>query len=286
MIRLSPLTQTALSLAVMAILVAGLLSCSSEAPSYQLSSKFPAVGAIYTYKMDSHQVARIYENDSLIREVDSKMEGDISYTAKDLLSDGAAVVREENRWSWDEPGDSGQIKRVTKEYAYEMTILPNGKVIDLKMIDKPSQSWEDYVKRYSDQGMPVFPDEKISTGYTWTQKTPVDLPSGDTTTASMTYKIKGTTQKMGYNCAIIEYNGTVVLPLFRDPQDTTAFEMVDWIEMSGILYYGIDIGTSVNSEERRRVRSERTFIKGGKQIARRAESESVMSYNLVSLEGR
>jgi len=91
--------------------------------------------------------------------------------------------------------------------------------------------------------MPVFPDEKISTGYTWTQKTPVDLPSGDTTTASMTYKIKGTTQKMGYNCAIIEYNGTVVLPLFRDPQDTTAFEMVDWIEMSGILYYGIDIGT-------------------------------------------
>jgi len=160
-----------------------LIGCSTEPTSFQLGVRFGAVNAVSTYKMDSHQVGKVYENDSIIKEVDSKMEGDIRYTTKEILPDGAAVVLEENRWSWDEPSDSGQVKRVTKDYAYELTILSSGKVADLKMIDPPSKNWEAYVKRYSEQGMPIFPDEKVSTGYTWTQTLPVALPSGDTATA-------------------------------------------------------------------------------------------------------
>ena len=95
-----------------------------------------------------------------------KMEADIVYTTQDLIDNNIAVVLEENRWSWDEPvNDSGQVRRITREYAYRLQVAPSGKVLDFKMLGDYSPTWENYARNYYEQGIPVFPEEEIPIGY-------------------------------------------------------------------------------------------------------------------------
>jgi hypothetical protein len=260
------------------------LSCSNQPTTFKLTVNHAPVGKVIEYKLESHRVGSAYKNDELVEDFDVKVEGDIIYTTQKMLGGGDAIVLEENVWSWDEPvDDSGQVKRITKDYAYKFQISSTGKVTDLKMLGKSSQVWEDYVREYTNQGMPNFPDQKISAGHSWTQTASVTLPDSEVVEVSTQYTIKGTASKDGYECAIIEYKGNLVLPIFPDPVDSLSPTGVDRIELNGILYFSIEAGMAVNSEERRRVVTERSFTKEGKPIERRSEFEAVISYNLISI---
>jgi hypothetical protein len=271
---------------VSAFLIFGLFACTTEPTAFKLTVKHDPVGKSLEYKLESHRVGAAYKNGELVEDFDVKIEGDIIYTTQKVLADGNCVVLEENIWSWDEPAkDSCQVKRITRDYAYKYQVATSGKVTNLKMMGKPSQQWEDYVISFFEQGMPIFPEEKISVGYQWTQTTPVILPDSQTTEVSMVYTIKGTAQKQGYHCAIIEYNGDLAIPLHLEPADTLSSTGVDWIEVSGILYFAIKEGMGVNTEERRRVVRERYYTKKGEAIERRDEFEATTSSNLVSFAG-
>jgi hypothetical protein len=281
----SPLTAAALLLGLAILIISG-LSCSNETTSFKLVTKYEPSGKNIKYKLESHRVGSAYKNNELVEDFDVKVEGDIAYTTQKVLPDGNCILLEENVWSWDEPeDDSGQVKRITKDYAYKYQISPAGKMTELKMVSKPSKQWEDYVRSFVDQGMPIFPGEEVTAGYQWIQNTPVDLPDSQQFEAIVTYTVKGTAQKDGYHCAIIEYKGNLAIPLFQEPDDTLSASGVDWIELNGILYFAIEAGIGINSEERRRVVSERTYQdkKDGKIIHRRHEFEATISSNLISI---
>jgi hypothetical protein len=280
-----PLAAIAIPMGLTALIISG-LSCSSQPTTFKLRVKYDPVGTTAEYKMDSHRVGMVYKNDEMVEEFDVKVEGDILYTTQKVLPDGDCIVLEENVWSWDEPvDDSGQVKRITKDYAYKYRISPLGKMTDMKMLGKPSKQWEDYVISFVEQGMPIFPEEAISAGYKWSQTAMVELPDQNTFEAITDYTIKGTAQKNGYNCAIIEYKGNLAIPLFPEADDTLSAFGVDHIELNGILFFAIDAGFGINSEERRRVISERSFPdkKTGEIIHRRHEFEATISSNLISL---
>lgn len=282
----TPPLIAAVMVTVLIIPVVTFFSCSTTPTSFQLQVNYAPPGKIIKYTQESHRVGIAYKNQEKARDIDSKVQGEVTYTALEILPGGDAVIREVDRWSWDEPeGDSGQVKRMTKDYTYQMQISPNGKVTNFKMVEAPSTTWEEYLSRYLEQGMPVFPDQKVSPGYSWTQATAVALPDGSSANAATTYRVKGIARKMGYDCAIIEYTGNLALPIFLDPADTLQLTGVDRVEMSGIMYFAIDAGLSINSEEKRRVISERTYTKEKQLVNQRVESEEVISYSLVGIEG-
>ncbi len=280
----SPPLAASLFFVFCTLLIISGLSCSNQPTEFKLEAKYGPVGKIIQYKLDSHRVGTAYNNGEVVEEFDVKVEGDITYTAQKVLPDGYTLVLEENEWSWDEAvDDTGKVKRVTKDYAYKYEVSTTSKMRSLKMLGKPSQTWEDYVRSFTEQGMPVFPEEKISAGYQWTQTVMVDLPDSQTYEAKAVYIVKGIAHKQGYECAIIEYQASLALPLFPNPSDSMSQSGVDWIEMNGIMYFAIEAGLAINIEERRRVVSERFHFKGGKQVERKNDFEAVISQNLVSL---
>jgi hypothetical protein len=259
------------------------LSCSNQPITFQLSHNREPVGKKVQYRLEAQRVGTIYKNDELDHEIDLQIEADIIYSTKDILPNGNAIVLEENRWSYDVPADdSGKVKRKTKEYTYSLHVAPNGKVLEFEMVGDNSPTWERYSRSFYEQGVPVFPDEEITIGYTWTQKATVTLPNNETAQAGTTYRVKGTAKKMGYDCAIIEYKGNLVLPIFPNPKDSISIQGVDMIEMSGILYFGYDVGMSVGSEESRRVVSERQYDTPSESYLRRSEVDEMVSYSLAT----
>jgi len=283
-----PLTLAVLFIFV-TVLVFGVFSCTEQPAKFRLMVKYGPVGKVLEYKLTSHRVGTAYRNGELAEDFDVSVEGDIIYTSQKMLDDGNFVVLEENVWNWDEPvDDSGQVKRVTRDYAYKYQVAPTGKMSDLKMLGKPSQQWEDYVASFVEQGMPVYPEEAISAGYQWSQAVSVTLPDSQIFESGITFTVKGTASKQGYHCAIIDYKGNLAVPLFPDPDDPASPYGVDWIEMNGIMYFAIDEGVGINSEERQRVVSERTALnkKTGEVVVRRHEFEAVVSSNLVNMGPR
>jgi hypothetical protein len=278
----SPPPHVAFCMILLAAVVAVGLSCSSEPQSIQLRMKYGSPGSSTSYKFTASEVGKVYGDSGLIRDFDIKIEGDIAYNTKDTLPGGGAIILEKNRWSWDEPADdSGQVKRVTREYAYNIRMLANGKVDHLEMIDKPSQQSEDYVRNFAQQANPVFPDQKVAPGYNWLQTVPVEIISGAVDTSKMTFKFKGLARKMGRQCAVLEYSGNLVLPVFPNPDDTLEISGIDRIDISGISYFAIDEGIIITSDEKRRTNRERRYVNKEGEKSRRSEIESVMNFELV-----
>ena len=264
----------------------GGLSCSSEPKSVLLQMKYGSPGSSISYKFSADQVGKVYSDSGLIRDFDVKVEGDIVYNTEDTLPGGGAIILEKNRWSWDEPADdSGQVKRVTQEYAYRVEMLADGKVVSLEMLNKPSQQSEDYVRNFAQQANPVFPHQRVAPGFSWLQTVPVELVDGTVDTSKMTFKLKGIARKMGYECAILEYSGNLVLPVFPNPDDTVAVSGIDRIDISGISYMAIDAGIIVTSDERRRTDREREYVGEKGKRTRRSDIESVMNFELVGTKG-
>lgn len=278
-----PLTAGRWSGAVFVFFLTGwLASCSQPPQTFVLRAKYEPVGKVQTYVLTSHRVGKSYRDGALSREVDVKIEAEVIYTTQKMLPNGNAMVLEENRWHWDEPTDSsGNVKRKTEEYAYNQEIAPNGRVVSFRMVGESTPQWENYARQYYEQGVPVFPDGPIAVDSSWTQSVTVTLADGSKAEAATTYRVKGTTYKLGYQCVVIEYQGNMVFPLFVDPADSTALQGVDRIEAKGILYYGYETGMAISSDESRRLNIDRTSIKAGKKVHMTAEYEEVIGYALT-----
>jgi hypothetical protein len=282
----SPPPHVTLCIFLLAVVTIAGLSCSSEPQTILLRMKYGSPGSSASYKFSATEAGKVYDDSGLVRDFDIKVEGDIVYNTKDTLPDGGALILEKNRWSWDEPADdSGQVKRVTKEYAYKVKMQADGKIVSLDMIDKPSQQSEDYVRNFAEQANPVFPSQKVAPGYSWMQTVPVEIVDGTVDTSKMTFKFKGTARKMGYNCAVLEYSGNLVLPVFPNPDDTVAISGIDRIDISGISYFAIDEGIIVTSDERRRTNRDRKHVNDKGERSRRSEIDMVLNFELVGLKG-
>ncbi len=281
----SPPPRVTLCIVLLAAVVIAGLSCSSENQTILLRMKYGPPGSSASYKFTADEVGKVFADTGTAREFDIKVEGDIVYNTQDTMPDGGAIILEKNRWSWDEPADdSGQVKRVTREYAYKVEMLADGKVVNLDMLDKPSQQSEDYVRNFAQQANPVFPHQKVAPGYSWMQTVPIEVVGGAVDTSKMTFKVKGMARKMGYECAVLEYSGNLVLPVFPNPDDSVAVSGIDRIDISGITYFAIDQGVIITSDERRRTDRERKYVNDKGEKTRRSEIESVMNFELVSLK--
>lgn len=234
------------------------------------------------YEQISKSSTRIFRADSLIKNYQTTYKVDITQEINSV-TDNVAEMVETDTWYYEKINEKDSAKTDTVSYTREITFMvePNGRIVDFKYGKDVEPSSASYIKNYQDQGMPVFPSGEHAPGYNWSQQTTVVLPD-ETMEASTTYEIKSLAREGGYDCAVIEYEGNLVIPIETNPDDSTQRKGIDRVETSGIMYFAYKEGLVVLQRERWVLDGDREKIVEGKIEKTKIASESDIDYTLLS----
>ncbi|UCE25282.1 MAG: hypothetical protein JSU74_04355 [Candidatus Zixiibacteriota bacterium] len=273
---------TAILLLSCAVLLAG--SCSEGNRHVDLRFKY-APDMLLKYEQISKGSVRVIKADTLYSEEATNYHASVTQEVTRLLNDTTAEVREIGTWESTRPSEEDSTEMVTEERRVEtlLHILPNGKIADFEVVDLPRRYRASYVKSYFEQGMPVFPSGERPIGYSWTQTTKVVLPE-ESMEASTTYEIKSLVRYAGYDCAVIEYQGNLVIPVDPIPDDSTRRQGLDRVIIKGIMYFGYKDGLIIEQRESWNVDGERRRLEEGEFVNFRVEIAYTQTYRLLSKE--
>jgi len=257
------------------------LSCSHGDKKITLVFKFTP-GLNLQYEQISKSSTKIFQADSLIKNYQTTYKVDITQEIKSE-TDNIAEILETNTWHYEKLTTKDSTTADTVSYTREITfrVEPNGRIVDFKHGKDIKPSSASYMKNYQEQGMPVFPSGEHAPGYSWTQQTTVVLPD-ETMGASTTYEIKSLAREGGYDCAVIEYEGNLVIPIEINPDDSTHRKGIDRVKTSGIIYFAYKEGFVVLQRERWVLDGDREKIVEGKIEKTKIVSESDIDYTLLS----
>lgn len=263
-----------------AMLVVG---CSQGDKQVVLRYK-PKVGMTLNYEQDFRRSVKVTEADSIVKDYSTDYRATIVQEITEKFEDGSVALIEYDTWFYEAPSEEDSTVREKREFSRElrMKIRPDGKVLEIEFPDEESKSAIAYIKNIYEQGMPVFPTEEISPGYSWTQTTKVLLPDG-VMEASTTYRFRSLAREGGYDCAVVECNGNLVIPVEADPEDTLKRAGVDHIQTTGKLYFAYKEGMVVLQRERWVVDGDRVKVIDGKQVAYQVAIEVDTEFRLTKI---
>ncbi len=258
---------------IVALAMVGLIAmlitfgCDSGEKKVSLKMKFVPDMKV-SYKQITKGTLKRYRDDSLTLDRYNENTMNIDWHVRRVLEDSTAEILEQKSirvFSKDET-DSVVTDTVREMTGYVLWMKPNGKVIDLDFTSDRSSVDLAYVRDYFEQGAAVFPKGEHSPGYSWTQTTRVILPDGPIE-ASTTYTISSLVRERGYDCAVIEYEGNLILPIqpyqYPGMEGVRAFEQIsglDKIETSGNLYFAYKEGMVVLQREKWKLDGDRCQV--------------------------
>ncbi|MEW6412321.1 MAG: hypothetical protein AB1483_07585 [Candidatus Zixiibacteriota bacterium] len=272
---------TAILLMSAAALLIG--SCSQGEKRISLRFKFEP-GMKLQYEQTSKVREKVLEADSIIYEHAEEYKVDIEQEFVKFVDDTAAQVSEHAIWHFMRPSkeDSTKMEPYQTERTTFMTVLPNGKIVEVEFVDLKEQSRIKYIKNYYEQGLPVFPSGEKPVGYNWTQTTKVVLPN-ESMEASTTFLIKSLVRESGYDCALIEYEGNLVIPVEPAAKDSTMRSGLDKIKSKGHMYFAYKEGLVVLQKETWKVDGDRSRLKDGKMVNFKVDVENEAVYALKKI---
>lgn len=271
------------TLAVATILLTA-FGCSEQEQTVTLKFKYePGMRLTYEQVTKSHMVTSV--GDSTVDESSHTYHVDIvaNVLAKD--QDGTAQLLDSSEWWWTAPaeGEGAAIDTMRKTRVTEIGIEPNGRYTDIRIPDA-DQSTATWIRNYYEQGMPIFPSGELPVGFTWTQTTRVILPD-ENMDATTTYRIRSLARERGYECAVIEYDGTLVIPVQPRTRDTCTYSGWDKIDMKGVSYFAHKEGIIVGERQSWTMHGRRSAVcEGGSEKQYLVRTESNVDYNLVEMQ--
>lgn len=271
---------TACLLLVAVAVTATLVACQQGPKTITLRYKYEP-GVTLTYDQTAKRNYKVMENDSLVRESSMSIEARVIQLIKSVNDDGSADVLETDQWFYDRPSkeDSTKMEKITEERRMLIQVKPDGDIVDVKFLDEVSFSSRAYLKNYLEQAMPVFPQGELSPGFSWTQSAKVMMPD-ESMEASTTYRFKTLVREAGYDCAVIEYEGNLIIPILPEPGDSIQVSGVDNIKTTGKLFHAYKEGMVVLQRERWVVDGTRNVTKGGKTSHRSITMETDVDFSL------
>jgi hypothetical protein len=190
---------------------------------------------------------------------------DLTTSVRRVLEDSTAENLVTRKWQqrYIDLQKKNSADTVTKQPMAEEPMIeyskPNGRLVDIAYASDTSEGDLSYLKEYTRQGWPVFPDGEVGQGYSWTQTTTVVLPEGPVE-ASTTYTVKSFARERGYDCVVIEYDGVCIVPLPpRTGKEHKLLSGVDRITSKGHMYFAYKEGFLVSLKERWLLESDRTI---------------------------
>lgn len=238
-------------------------SCSADTASITLRYGYDQfLGKTNSYRWEINRAGEIYINDAKVEDFDVLIICDYSETPKEIRADGSTVVDELTKWNYRATNHlTEEIKTDSDFFELAVAISPPGEIIDFSPIGGSTDS--STIRQYREffrQRSLVFPEYPVKIGDSWTRTTEVMLIDGSFDTTQTIHTFKGFTQKNGYNCAIIESRGRMILPVFANDGDSTQLCGQDITEYNEIVYLAHKEGLIFSSQERGRVISERSHI--------------------------
>lgn len=274
--------STAISIAI--IVVTALLSCGCSQSEQKIRLRFNyQPGLELTYLQTSKRFVRLLAGDSVIDHYSTSATGTITQLVGKVSADGSANVREVSVWQ-SLPLDRGAagVDRQSDVTEYDILLLPDGKITNIKAVSGQEENALDYIRSYYRQGGPVFPDGELAPGYTWTQNTTIKLLD-DSLEATTTYRITTLAREAGYDCAVIEYTGSMVIPVKANSPGTTGNAEFDRISGTGLIYFAYNEGLVVLQREHWTVYGSRPQLVSGREGSYQIAMDHSLDFCLKSL---
>ena len=276
---------------ITAILTIGLVcllagSCSQGEKKISLRFRYTP-GMKLSYEQLSKRNGKVMERDSVVKLDTMSYHVAISQEVLRFIDDSTAEILEHDEFKFVRPSSKDSVGKpdtVSENQEVTLQMLANGKIVNFKFADNSNLSQISYIKNYYEQGLPIFPSGERAPGYNWTQTTKVVLPD-ESMEASTTFMIKSLVREGGYDCALIEYEGNMLIPVEPDPSDSTKRSGVDRIKTTGVLYFAYTEGFVVEQKENWKIDGDRTQLKGGKMVAYKIMTDYDVDYRLVKVEG-
>jgi len=207
-----------------------------------------------TYNQVNRNSVEVIRGDSTLYDYEVTYNAVVSYLTEEVISDTSWIVDELVTWTWTEPNkdDTTQMDTLSRDREIRMKMFASGRVTDVEAIDTTYKKRIDYIRQYYEQGLPVFPSGEHAPGYSWTQTTTVMIPDSpdEKTEASTTFTIKSLARESGYDCAVIEFDGNMYIPVDMISEDSARVTGVDRINATGAIYFAYRDGFIVMQRER------------------------------------
>lgn len=269
------------ALIAIGVLIAG---CGAEKKEVRLVCKFPQ-GKEYHFIYDSRKSTHAYENDSLVHSGETAHQIRYVRQVVEVIDSTKAKLRFTYTLDVVPPGEKSgtDVDTLTKTWSTEYVMTSDGKIVDFFPEENLPDESIDYYRRLFEQASPMYPDEPVSVGYTWGHTVKVLLDEG-VTDASTTYKIKSFVREAGFDCAVIEYKGNMIIPLSNKCMDegTVITEGLDRIEIEGVAYFAYVEGLVIREDESSHLIREGIATKNGKPIRFKIDEKRNYTNSLIS----
>jgi hypothetical protein len=275
-----------LTLAGLACLIIGLtLGCGPSVPTYSLTYKYNP-GMVFNYIQLSKGTVEAREGDSVTNSRLNSVTTNIEFTVRRVVDDTTWEIAQKMSSHFRSESRLDSSVTDTTESAPDLTmyVSPSGRIVDCEFAttDKNSPNNTAYMKEYFRQGTPVFPSQPVPIGYTWTQKYDVKV-NGSHDTISTIYTVKGVEKRQDYECVVIGYAGSMIIPFEVDPADSLKRHGVDRIKNDGIVYQAVKEGITVGQTEKWTMDGDRFKLRNGNEIPYKVRVEYEVAYDLKSI---
>jgi hypothetical protein len=274
------------SICILAFVMIYIGGCAAEKKEILLSYKFP-LDKRYAFLYDSKSSVTVSENGSPVYSGEKSHR--VSYTRRvmEIIDSSTARLRFSYELMEGEPPGNRLMAEddMPWNWSTDFVMAANGRIIDLTDDSGLSGESLEYYRKLFEQTTPMYPDAPVTEGYTWSHTVKVLLEEG-LTDATTTYKIKSFARESGYDCAIIEYHGNIIIPLAaRSPDDSTVtITGRDRIEVEGLSFFAYVEGIVIKEEEKSHLFREGEMSKGGKITAFTIEEKRSYRSRLVTVE--
>lgn len=274
-----------LTLAGVTCLAFGLvIGCGSSTPTYRLQFKY-SPGSVYSYQQVSKGTVVSRERDSITTNRQTEVTSNITFTVRRVVDDTTWEIQQkmESVYHTLNRLDSSESDTTTSPPDLMMYMAPSGRIVDCEYAAKEEGGDNAaYMKEYFRQGTPVFPDQAVPIGYSWTQTYDVTV-NGSPVQVSTTYTIQACEQKQGKDCVALAYSGKMVIPFEASPTDSLKRQGVDRLTNEGVMYHSVKEGMTVAQTERWVLDGDRVKFKDGAEIPYTVRADYQVTYDLKAV---
>jgi len=220
-----------------ALVGAILLSCSAGDKSIVIRFRYEP-GLQLTYSQTTERRTEVSEGGKVVKAYNATIPLQIEQTIRRVLPDSSAELLERDSWDFTAPNEKDSTRLDTLKGSRELVlyVMPNGKILDIDFVSEIDSASAAYIQHYIEQASPVFPSHGLAIGQGWTQETSIMIDSVPTRAATR-YEFTRIEKHMGYDCAVISYDGTLAIPVKPSPKDTTRRHGVDRIRSTGNVFF-------------------------------------------------
>lgn len=272
---------------LIAAIIVGLLiyGCGVEKKEIRLAFKFQT-GQKQLYASAVKTSSQIYESGALIKSSDISFKSDVSEEVLSVDKNNEARIRltDISKKVSINREDSTKLDTIAQSWSIEYLMTPNGKIADIFSQNLSNINITNFYKNYYEQALPVFPEIPVAEGYSWSQTIKLIIKNEKPTKAETFYKIRAFVREAGYDCAIIEYKGNMILPFTGTDKDGNLVVKLEKINSEGVIYFGYSAGVIVSQEENYSVQTEGTKTKDGISTLFNATGKRHNSLKLIKAE--